>query len=107
MGPVEVMLRWTISLQINFLLSNAYMKCWLNFTRTFPRNTHVLAALAILLTGLSSMEPGAKKRGGGDLLGLSGTAASGHMLAPKGRQTQSSHGGTQSSLAIPAFNLST
>lgn len=65
MGPVEVMLRWTISLQINFLLSNAYMKCWLNFTRTFPRNTHVLAALAILLTGLSSMEPGAKKKGGG------------------------------------------
>lgn len=70
------------------------MKRQHNSTRTLPRNTMFLAALATL----SFLEPGGPKR---DLLGLSATAPWGHMLAPKGRQ-----GYTPSSLAIPAFNLS-
>lgn len=78
------------------------MECWHHFTITLPRNNMFLAALAILLMGCPPWHLGAKK----GLLGLSATAASGHVLAPKGRQTQSSQGCTQSSLAIPALNLS-
>lgn len=76
------------------LLRDAWVKRQHNSTRTLPRHTMFLAALATL----SFMEPGGQKR---DLLGLSATATWGHMLAPKGRQ-----GYTLSSLAIPAFNLS-
>lgn len=62
MGPVEVMLRWTISLQINFLLSNAYMKCWL---KNFPQKHPCSGSLGHTADWVVLHGTWGKKKGGG------------------------------------------